>query len=283
MSMADVTNMGILGGMYGPNMYSNFSGKVPQPNYVGQPTDALGNPIPMPQGTTLNGTPSTPSTRLTTNGMAGQFPDNPAAGQLAALGPGSSIWTGPTPGVPAGQMDLNSALPMLANPGHVTTPGASPGAGSGGPDVLSQFLANENSSGPGAGGYSNKGFFDTLNALKSGGAGGLGGLGGMPAAAAPAASSTPVSGQLPAASGAPNFNLAQLQALQQSDPNGQGGITSQEAAAGIGSMGQLRGLRSQLMAGGMGGSMYSPTALPTFHGIGSGNGGAAGNGSAGGQ
>jgi hypothetical protein len=63
-----------------------------------------------------------------------------------------------------GTTDLNSALSMLANPGHVTTPGAQPAAAPQGPSVLQSFLANNQ--GGTAGNYSNKGFFNTLNALK---------------------------------------------------------------------------------------------------------------------
>jgi hypothetical protein len=65
-----------------------------------------------------------------------------------------------------GTQGLDSALSLLANPGHVTTPGAQP-AGPQGPSVLQSFLAN-NQGGTGAGNYSNAGFFNTLNALKSG-------------------------------------------------------------------------------------------------------------------
>jgi hypothetical protein len=67
-----------------------------------------------------------------------------------------------------GTQGLDSALSLLANPGHVTTPGAQPTAPQG-PSVLQSFLAN-NQGGTGAGNYSNAGFFNTLNALKGAGA-----------------------------------------------------------------------------------------------------------------
>jgi hypothetical protein len=62
-------------------------------------------------------------------------------------------------------------LDALANPGHVTTPGATvqPSAPLGTPSVMDAFLAkNKGSSTPGAGGYSNEGFFSTLNKLRAG-------------------------------------------------------------------------------------------------------------------
>ena len=62
-----------------------------------------------------------------------------------------------------------TALAMLANPGHISTPGANVPASqpiTNQPSVLDQFLAGGNQGGTGAGGYSNTGFFDTLNKLK---------------------------------------------------------------------------------------------------------------------
>jgi len=67
-----------------------------------------------------------------------------------------------TPGV-----DMNQAyLDALANPGKVTTPGGYDHS-SDTPSVLSAFLDTNKSGGTGAGGYSNQGFFDTLNKLQS--------------------------------------------------------------------------------------------------------------------
>jgi hypothetical protein len=48
----------LMGGMYGPNKYSQFNNApLPLPGYVGTPTDAMGNPIQPPPGTTLNTPP----------------------------------------------------------------------------------------------------------------------------------------------------------------------------------------------------------------------------------
>lgn len=61
-----------------------------------------------------------------------------------------------------------NALDLLSNPGKVTTPGANVPASkpvSAQPSVLDQFLAGQHG-GTGAGGYSNTGFFDTLNRLR---------------------------------------------------------------------------------------------------------------------
>ena len=60
----------------------------------------------------------------------------------------------------------------LANPGHVTTPGATVPESqpiTNQPSVLDQFLAS-NQGGAGAGNYNNQPFFDTLNKLKNAGA-----------------------------------------------------------------------------------------------------------------
>ena len=54
MSQADVTAAMMMGGMYGPNPYSQFQGRIPLPGYAGTPTDAMGNPIQPPPGVTLN-------------------------------------------------------------------------------------------------------------------------------------------------------------------------------------------------------------------------------------
>jgi hypothetical protein len=61
-----------------------------------------------------------------------------------------------------------NAASLLSNPGKVVTPGATVPQSTVGsqPSVLQQFLANQKG-GTGAGGYSNTGFFDTLNALGS--------------------------------------------------------------------------------------------------------------------
>ena len=84
-------------------------------------------------------------------GMAQQAPQAP---QQAASSPVNSY---------------QNALQLLSNPGHVTTPGSNVTASqpiTQQPSVLDQFLATQHG-GTGAGGYSNTGFFDTLNKLKS--------------------------------------------------------------------------------------------------------------------
>lgn len=305
--MSNVDN--ILGstGFYAQNPYTKFQGGMPMPGYIGTPTDAMGNPIQPPPGTTLNSTPAqtqspgktgaatlqdlygsapgasainpsgngallaanwgafmgpsgmmnqdaalrgipsggnalmNPGSFATFGGSGSQSPAAsgaapiPSGGQVAtpgavppgagkpgddlsasggtyglnslALGQNPQGWSGT-----AGQGNLNmnnpnmqNALSLLSNPGHVTTPGSDipSAAAPGGSDTLTQFLGSQGGQ-SGAGGYSNKGFFDTLNALKAGGAptqstsltpnvggsisgafapvmkpGGLGGLGGM--------------------------------------------------------------------------------------------------------
>ena len=85
------------------------------------------------------------------NGFQGQ--KQQAAPQQAAAPPDNSY---------------QSALDMLSNPGKIVTPGANVPATkpvTDQPSVLDQFLAGQHG-GQGAGGYSNQGFFDTLNRLK---------------------------------------------------------------------------------------------------------------------
>lgn len=197
----------VSGGMLGPNQYSRFQGRIPQPGYNGTPTDAQGKPITAPQGLTLNtpppaaappqgntgwnqnpvGSPLNPMgdwTQLAPQNPYATTPQaqadyarnlglggftDPSTGHAyvggASQQPAAAASSGPAPS------SLDNAIQMLSNPGHVTTPGAdvqpaSPTASQ--PDVLSQFLNSHGSGGTGAGGYSNKGFFDTLNALRSG-------------------------------------------------------------------------------------------------------------------
>ena len=79
---------------------------------------------------------------------------------------------------PQNPIDMRQAyLDALSNPGKVTTPGAQmlPGTSPTGPQsqpsVLAQFLQQHPGGGTtGGGGYSNQGFFSTLNALKQGAA-----------------------------------------------------------------------------------------------------------------
>jgi hypothetical protein len=177
------------------NPYSQFYGKaLPWPSsYAGTPTNALGQPIQPPQGMTLNSTPAQPQAPAGGGGVnsnpagsplnpmgnwAALAPQNPnattpqaQANYAYALGLGGSIdpsthmaamgGQGAAPPAAASSAAPNNwqqTLSMLANPGHVSTPGATvPQAPQGGgqptPGVLQNFLANWQpaQSGPGSG------------------------------------------------------------------------------------------------------------------------------------
>lgn len=202
--LADFYNANALQAMIGPNPYSKFNGSPLQiPGYAGTPTNAMGAPIQAQPGTTLNSTPSAPApaAQQTPNGafspeqaarilqgtgqwgLSPQGPDgrggvnnqaaldaqtrmsagyNPMAPQPGAAQPGAAGAAAP----PASSMD--SALSLLSNPGKVTTPGANAPTGQM-PNVLDAFLANNpGPQAPGAGGYSNAPFFNTLRGLRQG-------------------------------------------------------------------------------------------------------------------
>jgi len=92
-----------------------------------------------------------------------------AAGLGAGAGQGAMGKTA-APAAQTNPVDMRQAyLDALANPGHVTTPGADIPASKpiGTPSVMDAFLAQNKGSSGGAGGYSNQGFFDTLNKLRS--------------------------------------------------------------------------------------------------------------------
>jgi hypothetical protein len=92
-----------------------------------------------------------------------------AGGALGAAGTASGAGRTASGAAQTNPVDMRQAyLDALANPGHVTTPGATiqPSQPVGTPSVMDSFLAN-NKGGTGAGGYSNQGFFDTLNKLRS--------------------------------------------------------------------------------------------------------------------
>jgi hypothetical protein len=92
-----------------------------------------------------------------------------AAGLGAGAGPGAA-GKAAAPAAQTNPVDMRQAyLDALANPGHVTTPGATVPASQpvGSPSVMDAFLAQNKGSSGGAGGYSNQGFFDTLNKLRS--------------------------------------------------------------------------------------------------------------------
>jgi hypothetical protein len=192
MSQQDVMMAELQGGMYGPNLYSQFQGRIPQPGYSGgTPTDAMGNPIQPPPGTTLNSTPAAaPQAAPAAQTIAPKYGDwsslaptissdptlqanyarNLGLGPMGAYVP-SSQTANAAPQAAAPQQaasggSLDDAISLLSNPGKVNTPGATvPQYQIGNqPSVLQQFLANQKG-GTGAGNYSNTGFFDTLNAL----------------------------------------------------------------------------------------------------------------------
>jgi hypothetical protein len=169
------------------NPYSLFnSGALPWPSsYVGAPTDAMGRPIasyqppaaqPPAPGVTLNSSPASSGSAGILNamgmgGFAGQAAGKGVSNdQLLALafglGPnqiaainsagGQQQTAAPQAAAPAAPNNYNAVLAALANPGKVTTPGATVPQGSPyqpGPGVLQNFLANWSpaSSGPGAG------------------------------------------------------------------------------------------------------------------------------------
>ena len=188
------------------NQFSNFNNKaLPWPSsYAGVPTNAMGQPIQPPPGTTLNSAPqaaapqaaapqpnsaqqlynqmSGPSAMNPTGnpafgasewgfglGAQGAVDRNSPAYQMDPSGNGTGaggIGTG-VPGTIGGQAAPQAAAPaapnswqntmaMLANPGKVTTPGATvPASASAQPGSanLQSFLANWKpaQSGPGAG------------------------------------------------------------------------------------------------------------------------------------
>jgi hypothetical protein len=150
------------------NPYSNFQNSaIPFPaTYAGWPTDASGNPIQPTPGMTLNSSPAQPAA------PAAATPSNPliqtlnpaeyaAAHAAAAAAPAAPA---AAPAVPTSTplqvgnpLTSQQYLQLRANPGHVTTQGATaPQAASASPmnsNVLQQFLANWNpaQSGPGSG------------------------------------------------------------------------------------------------------------------------------------
>jgi hypothetical protein len=175
------------------NPYSQFYGQaLPWPSsYAGTPNNALGQPIQPPQGMTLNNTPAQPQApaapsdnnnaqwqaiqQANLNGQGG------ITSQMAAAGIGSMAQANairaamnsgqqaqPQAAAPAPPNNWQNTLSMLANPGHVATPGATvPQAQSPTgvqPGVLQSFLANWQpaQSGPGSG------FTQNFNALLRG-------------------------------------------------------------------------------------------------------------------
>jgi hypothetical protein len=133
------------------NAYSNYNNSaLPWPSrYAGLPTDAMGNPIGLPAGTTLNTPPAQPAPAPQQGPAAmGQFLGGGGQGAPQAA-PAAPAQAGP---------DYNTVLSMLANPGKVTTPGATVPAApvssaQSNPAGLQSFLAGFKpaQSGPGSG------------------------------------------------------------------------------------------------------------------------------------
>jgi hypothetical protein len=161
------------------------------------------NPAPTTPGTTLNSGPSGqwgamypggPTIWQGGGGPQGHYVQTSAGGQVT----GGAANGGPTmqggqnipaqyqfmpnapqqqaaaPAAPQNPIDMRQAyLTALANPGHVTTPGAvmQPGASATGapqPSVLQAFLSQHPGGGTAIpGGYSNQSFFNTLNQLQA--------------------------------------------------------------------------------------------------------------------
>jgi hypothetical protein len=190
------------------NPYSQYYGKaLPWPSsYAGTPNNAMGQPIAAPQGMTLNSTPAQPQAPAAAAGWGASAPGasqiNPS-GNAALLAanwggfPASGINTS-TPGgylqalmanpvnqglngsqaaaggatAGAGASAPNNwqqTLSMLANPGKVTTPGATvpqaaPGSSQPSPGVLQNFLANWKPASSGAG----SGFTQNFNTILRG-------------------------------------------------------------------------------------------------------------------
>jgi hypothetical protein len=174
------------------NPYSSFQNSgIPFPaTYSGYPTNAMGQPIQPPPGMTLNSSPAaaapapaaaapqsnnlassyqgmTPGQQQALSSMmnpsasgipAGYWNSGPGAAQIAGAG-GSA---GAAPAMPAQQanpagLTSQQYLQLKANPGYVTTPGAtvpqSASSATPGPGMLQSFLAGWNpaTSGPGSG------------------------------------------------------------------------------------------------------------------------------------
>ena len=108
--------------------------------------------------------------------VGGGYQINPAYAIQQAQQQYAGQHAAPAAPPPTNPIDMRQAyLDALSNPGKVTTPGAqmlpgtTPTGPSSQPSVLAQFLSQHPEGGQtGGGGYSNQGFFSTLNALKQG-------------------------------------------------------------------------------------------------------------------
>jgi hypothetical protein len=176
------------------NPYSNYYGqKLPWPaSYAGTPTNAQGQAIQPPPGMTLNSTPAQPQAAAPA-AQTGPPLGSPASGlyqqgygdwsqldpllghsslpqaaqqaQAAAAAPAASS-------AAAAPNNWQQTLSLLANPGKVTTPGATvPAAPSTGgqptPGVLQNFLANWQPASSGAGSGFTQNFNTILRGLQS--------------------------------------------------------------------------------------------------------------------
>jgi hypothetical protein len=177
------------------NPYSNYYGKaLPWPaTYAGTPTDAMGRPIAAPPGMTLNSTPAQPQQAATQSlpalGSGARAMYDAGYGDWSQLDPllGRSSIPGQVAGqgqnVAGGGMsgatqpaaaaaapnNWQQTLSMLANPGKVTTPGATvpqaaATAGQPSQGVLQNFLANWQPASSGAG----SGFTQNFNTILRG-------------------------------------------------------------------------------------------------------------------
>ena len=179
------------------NQFSNYNNAaLPWPSsYVGTPTDAMGNPIKPPPGLTLNSSPAAPpqapaapqvpqflqtaggtisggstarNMGVSDGNVPGGYVVNPAYAQQqqqAAAAPQAAPQSAaPSPALNSWQ----NTMAMLANPGKVTTPGATVPATTStqpGPGSLQAFLQSFKpaQSGPGSG--FQKGFGNTLKGM----------------------------------------------------------------------------------------------------------------------
>jgi hypothetical protein len=201
--MADIMNVQGYAGLVGSNPYLQYQGQIPMAGYYGTPTDATGKPIqsylnalaqqPTP-GTTLNTPPPAPvaqlppatSSPIMLGSSSGVGPGGIGAGSpntvgaslpIAPTGPNYTQLQQPQSQSAAAQPqgpDMRQAyLNALANPGPTPSYGAvmQPGSAQTGapqPSVLNAFLAAHPSGGTSVpGGYSNTGFFNTLNQLQA--------------------------------------------------------------------------------------------------------------------
>lgn len=183
------------------NPYSNFYGKaLPWPSsYAGTPTNALGQPIQQPPGMTLNQTPQQPQApalaqqsqipEFLPTGAGGSSGVNPQNIGSGGANPGNTLsgyqvnpayaiqqmqqqyapqQAAPQAAAPAAPNNWQDTLSMLANPGHVTTPGATvPQAQSATgvqPGVLQSFMQNWKPAQSGAG----SGFAQNFNTILRG-------------------------------------------------------------------------------------------------------------------